>query len=71
MPKLTDQMKKDYIANKGRNCPFCGSAAMNADRLDFGSEVVTSNVTCLKCHKQWVDLFTLTGIEQREKPYGN
>ena len=52
-----------YVEHGGTQCPHCASKrieAGNHDFLDGGS--LNLYVTCLDCHEEWCEYYTLSGI---------
>ena len=66
MLELTDEMKIDYLKSGGDYCPFCGSQRITSDQLQINGEIGYRNTTCQNCDAQFVDTFTLTGVEVAE-----
>ncbi len=59
MIKLTDEQIAAYLANPG-HCPrpTCNSAAIRQKTCN-----VKPRYHCLNCGLEWLDIFTLSGIE--------
>jgi transcription elongation factor Elf1 len=66
-PKLTRSLQAKYLKAKGMRCPFCNSKNLDADKLDADGPEATANVICNDCSEEWVDIYTLTGVEQAEE----
>ena len=68
MARLTKKLKQEYIDNKGKTCPHCGSK-----KLSLGEVIGELNgklfvdVFCenSKCKKHWVEEYSLSGVESR------
>ena len=61
--KNDDELFEEYVENGGGYCPHCGHLVLGYDDLEFdGREYnkVKRTVHCDKCHKDWVEEFTLT-----------
>jgi len=58
---LTTKQIKKYIKDGGGTCPYCGSSTLDGDSGEFG-ENCSQEVSCVDCGRQWIDLYTLTGI---------
>lgn len=69
-PKLTDEAAKEYVAAGGNRCPFCKSTNVTSDSLDADGSTATANCDCLDCGEEWVDTYTLTGVEQSDELSG-
>lgn len=63
MNKLTKEEKEFYIRGGGNHCPFCGSIDIEGGHSEADSGFFCQDVTCLSCHKEWQDIYTLTDIE--------
>jgi C4-type Zn-finger protein len=62
MPKLTDEQKRDYIANKGITCPFCVSYMIVGNAVDFTDSGLMQEISCDECSARWTDIYTLTAV---------
>ena len=67
MRELTEEMKAKYVENGGETCPFCGSIDIESDTLSVDGNVAYANVLCENCNEEWIDVFTLTGIDKAEE----
>lgn len=65
---LTDEQKAAYVRTGGADCPYCGAKNAIEGMSGFGFEDAGTwqAIRCLKCGKQWQDIYTLTGIEEVE-----
>lgn len=63
---LTEQQKKEYIANDGTKCPYCGSIHIQCEGHDIDGPTALFYTTCTDCGKTWTDIYTLTGIAEDE-----
>ena len=48
------------------HCPYCGSGHISGGEIDFVGGKVYQGITCKKCHREWEDEYTLTGITEFE-----
>ncbi|WP_139117626.1 hypothetical protein [Endozoicomonas atrinae] len=64
---MNDQQKKEYIANRGRYCPYCGSSELSVIAGDYHSTGQYYNAECDDCHKKWCEVYTLTDVEVDEE----
>jgi len=62
--KLTKVMKKEYIDHVGTICPYCGSVRTIDNVIRDNGSYCSRGVSCVDCNKQWVDVYTLTDIEE-------
>lgn len=69
-PKLTADAAKKYIESGGAHCPFCESDKIAAGPYEADGLTVYSNVTCRSCGEEWIDEFTLSGVEQADELVG-
>lgn len=68
---LTNEQKKDYVADMGIYCPYCESDDIWGDDWEYGTGQVWEVMRCRTCGKKWTDVYTLTLIEEREESDGN
>jgi hypothetical protein len=62
--RLTEQQKQAYLKAPTR-CPYCGSQDLEGQTpgSDCGGNY-RQRLTCLECGRWWVDVFTLTGMDE-------
>jgi hypothetical protein len=60
--KLSDEAKLAYLKHPN-HCPYCGSTEIESDSVNYG-DMMTGNVLCLKCNKNWIDVYSVTDIEE-------
>ncbi len=60
--EITPKMKKYYLDHSGARCPFCKADEIEGSGGDFG-EGANQKVSCLKCDRDWTDVYTLVDIE--------
>jgi transcription elongation factor Elf1 len=58
---------QEHIRNGGRSCPHCGSTSLTFSSVD-GNQL-SADIECVKCHEQWQEFFTLTGVRVDGKEY--
>ncbi len=62
---LTKEQKADYVRGGGKRCPYCASddieAAGQCEAIDTWASLIVECNTCEKC---WVEIFTLSDIEE-------
>jgi len=57
----------EYLALGGSTCPFCWvGAAGSLGEVEVEQGKAHQKLKCSTCHKQWLDLYTLTGYEETE-----
>jgi len=61
--KLSKSAKKRYIELGGIKCPFCLSDHIEAGKYYPEANFIYQDVSCLDCHEDWSDQYTLTDIE--------
>jgi DNA-directed RNA polymerase subunit RPC12/RpoP len=64
MGQITRQQRDTYVRAGGNACPYCGSRSMTSEVVMYDrlQGVIEVEVECLKCKKQWIDVFTLSSI---------
>jgi len=64
MGQITRQQRDTYLQDGGSRCPFCGSQSMKSEIVQYDrlQGVIEVEVECMKCKKDWFDLFTLSNI---------
>jgi transposase-like protein len=67
MSKLTPEEVQDYVDNFGTYCPYCESENIDAGNWDIGTGQFWQIITCHSCNKKWTDVYTLTGLDEREE----
>lgn len=68
MSKLTAKQKKAYLVTKGVCCPFCLCHDIEGEitHNDYDGSY-RQRVTCHACGRVWVDVYTLTAVEELEE----
>ena len=67
MAKKKPMTKKQYVEAGGTRCPICRSDQIEGESVQaFYAGEATQEVSCLDCHAEWVDCYTLTGMILRE-----
>ena len=57
----------EHIRNGGKTCPHCGSS--NLTFLNINGNELSADIQCTKCHEDWQEFFTLTGVRVDGKDY--
>ncbi len=57
---MTDE---DYVAKKGRVCPYCGRTEVCAARLTATDDVAWGDAWCGDCDRTWLEQYRLVGWE--------
>ena len=69
MNKLTDKQKKDYVKKSWGKCPKCHSSDISGAEITvecmLGQKAV-QEVDCNACNFSWVDIYTLSDVEENE-----
>jgi transcription elongation factor Elf1 len=60
---LTPQQKQNYI-EKPNHCPYCGSGYLTPSHANFDGNIVTEDISCGECDKEWTDIYKLINIEE-------
>jgi formate dehydrogenase maturation protein FdhE len=67
MTKLTEEQKKYYLEHKGTECPVCHSTKVAADHAPYEDDGgAFQQCYCEDCAAEWLEILTLTGIEDVE-----
>jgi len=56
--------KKKYLDDDGDHCPYCGSLYLTGEPTNISNGVLSQEIQCSECEKTWLDLYTLTDIEE-------
>jgi len=59
---LTEQQ---HAENEGGYCPFCNDNNIVGSELNIEGGVITQDVWCNECNKEWTDIFTLVGYQAK------
>jgi hypothetical protein len=62
--ELSPEQEAEYISNRGSKCPICRSDNLEGGSLDVDGPVARVEATCLDCDAEWIDIYTLSGIEE-------
>jgi transcription elongation factor Elf1 len=62
MTKLTLEQKAAYLADPD-HCPFCNSANIEGEAVDF-SDGVSQDVSCVDCGHRWTDVLKVVEIKE-------
>lgn len=63
---FTPEQIAAYVTSEGAACPYCASKEIESDRLQADGDSACAVVQCDGCGKSWLDVFTLTTIEERD-----
>ena len=59
---------REYVKEKGINCPFCGSGDLESIEGPQGDGTdCWQEIECLKCHRTWRDVYRLIGYERTDE----
>jgi predicted Zn-ribbon and HTH transcriptional regulator len=68
--KLTKEQKEMYLTRRGVKCPVCGSEVVEGGLdIDLDGSELRQGARCRECDSEWVDVYTLTGIEDVEEDH--
>lgn len=59
--KLTPEQKTAYLENSSQ-CPYCKSDNITGEGHVYVGDNDGNKITCKNCGKQWIDIFTITGV---------
>lgn len=60
---MKNKDKQVYLQTGGKKCPYCKSKKIEATvKVVRESPFINQNVSCLKCGKKWLDVYTLTDV---------
>ena len=64
MGQITRQQRSTYVRAGGNACPYCGSRSMKSEIVQYDrlQGVIEVQVDCMKCKRDWFDIFTLSNI---------
>jgi ribosomal protein S27E len=62
--KLTKKQKQAYLKAGGVKCPYCGTDDIQGGFIETIWESAHQEVKCLACDKQWMDVYTLSEINE-------
>ena len=64
---FTQEQVNRYVNGGGGTCPFCGSQQFDGEESVIEDDGYASQaVTCVKCDKQWTDVYQLVGVVENE-----
>jgi hypothetical protein len=46
------------------HCPYCETEQIEGGNLNTGDCHVWQEIKCLKCGKEWIDVYSLTDVEE-------
>lgn len=61
---LSEETRKAYIESGATKCPHCGSEDLDGKGVDIDSGTASQEVMCTDCGEGWVDIYTLTHVEE-------
>ena len=59
--RLPENIQK-YVEGGGDHCPFCGRDTLSGGDRDMDGGIMSQEVTCESCGKEWQDLYKLYDI---------
>lgn len=62
--RISDAVVANYIGRKGALCLRCKSDRVNCGQIEMDDAGVTQDCWCDECGLRWVDIYTLTGVEE-------
>lgn len=65
--KLPKEQREAYLTKRGVACPYCGNTDIEGAVTESDHDgSYRQRITCHVCGKQWVDVYTLTEIEEED-----
>lgn len=63
--RTKEDITREYLHNNGLKCPFCGKGPLSSGSPDpdIMEGKITQEIKCLQCGEEWLDVYTLTGID--------
>lgn len=59
---MNPKKAKQYLEQRGRSCPFCGSWDIEGGSMSFEAGEIAQRISCHKCQEQWTDVYKLTAV---------
>lgn len=63
--ELMVEQRDTYLRNPLR-CPFCGGPDIQAGDMTPALRDIYQSVLCLRCNRQWTEMYVLTDISLEE-----
>jgi len=61
---LTKEQIKKYIESGYSECPYCREEDIQGSMVEIDGRSAFQEMSCLNCHKNWNDIYTLVNIEE-------
>ena len=61
---FSKEVNDQYVSEKGTNCPYCISDAIDMIETKFYPGVFEVTMQCCECNKNWFEVYNLEGIEE-------
>jgi hypothetical protein len=62
---LSEHQIDKYVARDGKYCPYCDKHHLQSEEtVWWGDATGDVKMTCLSCHKQWVEVYRLSDIKE-------
>lgn len=62
--EVTPEQKQNYLDDRGRHCPHCGSIETKGADLTWGGDGPIQEIRCLSCNKKWIDIYKQTDVAE-------
>jgi transposase-like protein len=62
---ITEKNRKNYLQNGGVKCPYCQSNNIDAIHISLFHGGARQTVICNACNESWIDIYELTGVEEK------
>jgi hypothetical protein len=53
---------KEYLEERGRACPFCGSGDIEGGSMNFEAGEIAQRISCHECSERWTDVYKLIAV---------
>ncbi len=62
--RISDAVIANYIGRKGTPCLRCKSEKVECGQIEVNDAGAAQDCWCNECGLQWMDIYTLTGVEE-------
>jgi hypothetical protein len=59
---MNPEKAKQYLEQRGRLCPFCGSWDIQGGSTNFEAGEIAQTISCHKCDEMWTDVYKLAAV---------
>ena len=61
--RTVERLRKQYLANHGATCPYCGSDQIGLQDLNQAMDILTIRCSCSRCDREWHDVAKLIDVK--------